>query len=230
MGNLIGKLKNMSIIKRFYFEECIRFKFKYLKIFLIVFVLFIVISLLSYSFLVSHPDQAQKRIAELQRHLLGMIPPGATGFRLFSAIFFNNLRASFFAIVLGMIPFLFLPILGVFRNGIYMGAVTAMTHLRGFNVFSFFLIYIAPHGVFELPAMFYSICMGIYLSLNITMKLLAIGPGRSGELSLLDQEKKREESVFNAAKGIVRTWIGVVIPLLLVAAVIEAFLFSAQHQ
>jgi stage II sporulation protein M len=220
----------MSLIKRFYFDEWVRFKTKYLKIFLIVCILFIVISLLSYAFLVSHPDKAFERIAELQRHLLGMIPPGATGYKLFSAIFFNNLRASFFAIVLGMIPFLFLPILGVFRNGLYMGAVTAMTHLKGLSVFSFFLIYIAPHGVFELPAMLYSVCMGIYLSLNITKKFLAIGPSGPGELSLLDQEKKKEESVFNAAKGIVRTWIGVVIPLLLVAAVIETFLFSAQRQ
>ncbi len=220
----------MRIIGRFYLEEWIRFKTKYLNIFLIVCVLFIIISLLSYFFLVSHPDQGQKRIAELQRHLLGMIPTGATGYRLFSAIFFNNLRASFFAIVLGMIPFLFLPILGVFRNGIYMGAVTAMTHLKGLSVFSLFLIYIAPHGVFELPAMFLSVCMGIYLSLSITKKFIAIGPQCPGEISLLDREKKKEESVFNAAKEIVRTWIGVVIPLLLVAAVIEAFLFSAKHQ
>ncbi len=220
----------MSIIERFYLDEWIRFKTKYLKIFLIVCILFIIISLLSYSFLVSHPDQAQKRIAELQRHLLGMIPPGATGYRLFSAIFFNNLRASFFAIVLGMIPFLFLPILGVFQNGIYMGAVSAMTHLKGLNVISSFLVYIAPHGIFEFPAIFLSVCMGIYISLNITKKFLAIGQRDPGELSLLDREKEKEETVFNVVKEIVRTWIGVVIPLLLVAAVIEAFLFSARHQ
>lgn len=220
----------MSIIERFYFDQWIQFKTKYLRIFLIVCVLFIIISLLSYSFLVSHPDRAQKRIAELQRLLLGRIPPGATGYRLFLAIFFNNLRASFFAIILGMIPFLFLPVLGVFQNGIYMGAVSAMTHLKGLNVISSFLVYIAPHGIFEFPAIFYSVCMGIYLSLNITKKFLMIGSRGPGELSLLNQEKKEEKSVFNAAKGIVRAWIGVVIPLLLVAAVIEAFLASAQHQ
>jgi stage II sporulation protein M len=217
----------MSIIRRFYFDEWIRFKTKYLKIFLIVCLLFIIISLWSYSFMVSHPDQAQKRITELQRYMLGMIPPGATGYRLFSAIFFNNLRASFFAIILGMIPFLFLPFLGVFRNGIYMGAVTAMTHLKGFSVFSTFLIYIAPHGIFELPALFYSVCMGFYLSLTITKKLLAIGPSSPGELFLLEQEKKKKESVFDTVRGIVRTWIGVVIPLLLIAALIEAFLASS---
>ena len=102
-----------------------------------------------------------------------------------------------------------------------------MTHLKGFSVFSTFLIYIAPHGIFELPALFYSVCMGFYLSLTITKKLLAIGPSSPGELFLLEQEKKKKESVFDTVRGIVRTWIGVVIPLLLIAALIEAFLASS---
>ncbi len=218
--------KPIRMLRRFYFDEWIRFQTKYLKIFLIVCILFIIISILSCFFLVSHPDKAYERIAELQRYLMEMILPGTTGWGLFLAIFLNNLRASFFAIFLGMIPFLFLPILGVFRNGIYMGAVTAMTHLKGFSLFSFFLIYIAPHGIFEFPAMFYSVCMGVYLSLQITKKMLAVGPISPGELSLFDHERKNEESVFDSVKGIVRTWIGVVIPLLLIAALIEAFLGS----
>jgi stage II sporulation protein M len=174
--------------------------------------------------MVGRPGQAYQRMVELQEKLRDKIPAQITGYKLFLSIFFNNLRVSFFAILLGLIPFLFLPILGVLRNGFICGVVTAMASLNGWNVASYVVRYLAPHGIFELPAMLYSVSMGIFLSLQITKKILLIGPKNHGEGSLFYQEESPEEPVFNIVLSVFRSWISVVVPLLLVGALVEVFI------
>ena len=224
----------MVSVKQFYTDEWKRFKEKHLKIFLIILVLFVIVVVLSYVFLMSRPDQGYQRIVELQKVLREIIPEHITGYKLFLAIFLNNLRASFVSILLGLIPFLFLPILGVLRNGFILGAVTVMASLMGWKVASYVMLcYIAPHGIFELPAMLYSISMGVFLSLQITKKILNIGPGSLGKGSLFDQEETQEESVFAMIAHVFRSWISVVVPLLPIGALVEAFitgnLFSIER-
>lgn len=161
----------MLAVKQFYADEWKRFKARHLKIFLSVVVLFVIVFVLSCVFLMNRPDHTYKTIVELQERLLGKIPIHATGFKLFLSIFMNNLRVSFFSIMLGLIPFLFLPVFGVIRNGFILGAVTVMASQMGWKVASYLILcYIAPHGIFELPAMLYSVSMGIFLSLHITKK------------------------------------------------------------
>ena len=67
--------------------------------------------------------------------------------------------------------------------------------------------------------MLYSVSMGVLLSLHITKKILLVGPKT--------QEEKHEENVFNMIIRIFRSWIGIVIPLLLMGALVETFLAGA---
>ncbi len=75
--------------------------------------------------------------------------------------------------------------------------------------------------------MLYSISMGIFLSLQITKKVLNIGPGNLGKGSFFYQEETQEtqeESVFTMMARVFRSWICVVVPLLLIGALVEAFI------
>jgi len=196
-------------MKKFYREEWKWFKEKYLKIFILVLIVFISIALLSHVILVKNPEQAQKKLADLTKNLLEKIPLQASGFRLCFAIFVNNSKVSLFSILFGLIPFIFLPILGVIANGFSIGVISSASYIKGLD-FGFVLIALGPHGVFELPAALYAVSIGVNLSFQISKRIL-FGPDSSDEPFLL------------ILKRLFKTWVGVIIPLLLVASIIEAF-------
>ncbi len=196
-------------MKQFYREEWKRFKEKYLKTFILVFIIFILIALLSHVTLVKNPEQAQKKFINLTKNLLEKIPSQATRFELCLAIFLNNSKVSLFSILFGLIPFIFFPILGAIANGFNTGVITSASCIKGFD-FRFVLIASVPHGVFELPAIFYAVSIGVNLSFQISKRILF----------RLDSS---DEPFFLIVKRNFKTWVGVIIPLLLVASIIEAF-------
>ncbi len=109
-------------------------------------------------------------------------------------IFLRNLTASGIALLAGA-AFALLPTAAAMSNGIILGAVLSLVPWQWWKV--------VPHGIFELPAMFISWGLGLWLSLWI------LGPSR---FALLKQRLGRCLQVFA----------GLVVPLLLVAATIEA--------
>jgi len=197
------------MIKQFYTEEWKWFKAKFLKIFIFVIVIFILSSALSHVFLVNHPDQAKRIFTDLAK-LFKKIAVQEAGFKACLVIFLHNFRAALLVTVLGLIPFLFLPILGALGNGFVAGVVTSVAHLKGVKLVPGLLFGIAPHGIFELPAILYATSIGICLSLLISKRIL-LG------------YHSNEEPLFPLFKQISKTFVGVIVPLLLVAAIIEAF-------
>lgn len=213
----------MLKVKKFYLEEWNWFKARFLKIFTIVTVIFLLTSFLSHAYFVNHPDQAKKKAVDLFKRLSKTIPPQVIGFERLLLIFLNNLRVSLFGILFGLIPFLFLPLLGVFANGVSMGVVTSISYLKGFNVLFVLLLGLVPHGIFEIPAMLYSWSLGVYLILQISKKILHAVSMEPVYLFSKNNLGRKYEKLFPLFIRIFRTWIGVILPLLLVAAMIETF-------
>ena len=116
-------------------------------------------------------------------------------------IFFNNLQSSFFGMIFGII-FGVLPFVEALVNGYLLGFVSSISvKEQGF----FVLWKILPHGVFELPAIFISLGLGLRLG------------------TFIFQEKKKKhfkELLFNSF----RVFFYIVIPLLFIAAIIEGTL------
>lgn len=150
---------------------------------------------------------------ELAKQILNTYLPKAQsvmnedGTLSYLGIVMNNIFACAMCIGMGCVPFIFLPALSVLSNSMMIGAVLgygaaagAMSPLRGI-VFG-----LLPHGIFELPAFFLSMAMGVYLCRTLTMKLLG---------------KAKEEKILTMLNHIAKTFVLVVIPLLIVAAVIE---------
>lgn len=197
-----------SSIYLFYKGQWEQFQNKFLGVFIFSAVLFILTAVLAYIYFLYHPEQAQSVFAKLAEILRRKIPL-QSGFKQALAIFINNSMGSFLALFLGLIPFLFLPALSIISNGTAMGIVSAVSTTQGLNPFKVF-ISIAPHGVLELPALFYAAGLGIYISREIIKHLFF--------------QEYIGESFITLVKKIVITFMGVIIPLLLVAALIESFI------
>ena len=118
-------------------------------------------------------------------------------------IFFNNIKASFFAIVLG-IGFAILPLITLVVNGYLLGFVIRESAVReGIGV----MWQLVPHGIFELPAILLSIGFGFKIGTDLFRK----------------DFKKRLKNNFREA---LRFFVFVIFPLLVIAAIIEGILIG----
>lgn len=123
-------------------------------------------------------------------------------------LFKNNLQACTISILLGIIPFLFLNFFSLIINTVMVGIVAAANLMMGQGIL-FLLAALIPHGIFEIPAILLSVTLGFYLCKELVMKILG---------------NRVHESFLTILKVIVSTYVAVIIPLLIVAALIEAYI------
>ncbi len=122
---------------------------------------------------------------------------------LISFIFLNNLNSSFFGMVLGIFFGVF-PVIAVIINGYLLGFVASLSVQDGGILV---LWRVLPHGIFELPAIFISLGLGLKLGMFIF-------------------HKKKIESFRNYLWNSLRVFFFVVVPLLIIAGIIEGtFIF-----
>lgn len=112
---------------------------------------------------------------------------------LIALIFLKNASAAFITIVLGVVGGL-VPAFAAVSNGMLLGAV--------WLVRPYALWRVIPHGMFELPAVFLAWAIGL----------------RFGAWLL---EDRRLESLKTLARDAVTLYVSVILPLLVIAAVIE---------
>ncbi|MBI3333900.1 stage II sporulation protein M [Candidatus Pacearchaeota archaeon] len=118
-------------------------------------------------------------------------------------IFLNNLQSAFFGMLLGIlvgIP----PVFNAALNGAVLGYVLRKVHaVTGFADFWRLL----PHGIFELPAIFIALGLGV----------------RLGSFPFGSNLRERLKYLFI---GSLKAFICIVLPLLLIAAIIEGLLIG----
>jgi stage II sporulation protein M len=113
----------------------------------------------------------------------------------------NNIQSAFFGLLLGIVLGIF-PVITSIVNGVIIGYVMKGVWLNsGFGDFWRIL----PHGVFELPAVFISLALGLRLGMFIF------------------SNEKRKELVYRLKNSLVIFFM-IVLPLLIVAAIIEGIL------
>lgn len=116
-------------------------------------------------------------------------------------IFFNNLKVGFLGLIYGFALGVF-PVLSIFINGYVVGYVSYYS-VSSSGLGS--LLSLLPHGIFELPAIFISFGMGL----------------KFGTFLFKEDRIKSFESFFINS---LRVFVFVVLPLLIIAAVIEGSL------
>lgn len=118
-------------------------------------------------------------------------------------IFFSNFKSAFLALFLGIMAGIF-SIFNIILNGSLIGYVLRILWDESGAAHFWRLL---PHGIFELPALFISWGLGIKIGMFVFSK------NELGEL-----KRRFEESL--------KTFFFIVVPLLIIAAVIEAVLIA----
>jgi stage II sporulation protein M len=126
------------------------------------------------------------------------------GIELILFIFTNNLSVALYCIIFGAVLGIF-PMLNIITNGSILGYVLAKVYSVTGNFSDFWKV--LPHGVFELPAIFISFGLGIKLGMFIFSKNV----GQEFKYRFLNS---------------IKSFLFVVIPLLIVAAIIEGLLIT----
>ncbi len=128
---------------------------------------------------------------------------GMNQFELIKFILFNNIQSSLAGMIFGIFLGVF-PVVVVAVNGYLLGFVALMTIQKD----GFFVLWkLFPHGIFELPAVFISLGLGLKLGTFIF-------------------QKKKAELFRNYFWNSLKVFFFVVIPLLIVAAIIEGSLIA----
>jgi len=191
--------------------------------------------IIGFVYFLVRPDQEKKALEFVMRSLKDIQVEGSP-LAMALTLFYHNARASAVAVAAGCIPFLFLPILDPLLNGGVLGLLVSVTKHQGLDVPRLILTKILPHGVFELPAILYATSLGLYLSAELGKRALAAWRDRRDRRQgrprpVPDPTNSPEARPERAAAGpdglarnIVRSFVLVVLPLLLLAAFIESFI------
>ena len=151
-------------------------------------------------FVLPAPNLVEQKILEFLKELLERTE-GMGALELASFIFFNNLQSSLLGILLGFVFGIF-PFLSSLFNGYVLGFVAQLSVKEKGALILWRLI---PHGIFELPAVFISFGLGIKFGTFIF-------------------KKKKVECFWNYLWNSLRIFILIIVPLLIVAAIIEGIL------
>ena len=122
-------------------------------------------------------------------------------------ILLNNIRALVIAFLLSVVSFSVLGIMAYLVNMVLIGGLLGVLNIIGISPLSIFAVGILPHGIFELTA----VVLASAALLNLGVKLVTPDPEHSfGEI------------FFQSAADWAKIFAGVSLPLLVVAAIIEA--------
>jgi uncharacterized membrane protein SpoIIM required for sporulation len=129
-----------------------------------------------------------------------------------SFLFFNNTRAMIAIFIMGLLSFSVLGILLYMINISMIGGLFALLTLLGrtpFQLFMLFLSGILPHGMFEIPALMIGSAATLYF--GVVMVTPQVG-------------KSMGEVIIELLADWLKIFIGIVIPLLVAAALVEAYI------
>ncbi len=175
---------------------------RYIYFSICVFILFFLIGLV-----LQTPAEIQEAIKQLLQELLDKTKDFGV-FEMIMFIFKNNLTVSIVGLVFGAI-FCIVPFFFAVSNGYVLGYVvkTVFEKVAGISALTS-LWRLFPHGIFELPAIFISLGLGLRLG-----------------VSLIKFLNKNSFGIFwKDFKDSMRVLFFIIIPLLIIAAIIEGIL------
>jgi uncharacterized membrane protein SpoIIM required for sporulation/ABC-type transport system involved in multi-copper enzyme maturation permease subunit len=126
-----------------------------------------------------------------------------------SFIFMNNLRATFLVFLAGLFSFSVLGMLLYLLNVGLIGGVLGIFKIIGFSPAVLFAAGLLPHGIFEIPALM--LATAVVLRMGAVLVTPQIG-------------KSMGQIVIEQLADWLKVFLGLVVPLLALAAIIEAYI------
>lgn len=187
--------------KRINLREEYKESFKFIKEtkpFLIIIIGLFFASLLI-GFFIPAPDFIVQKISVFANEISSKIQ-GMSALEVIQFIIINNVQVSFFGMMLGIF-FGIMPVIFSIVNGYVLGFILSIS-VQNAGLLSLWKIF--PHGIFEIPAVFISLGIGL----------------RFGSLIFKKKLKEFKSFFWDSA----RVFLLVVVPLLIIAGVIEGIL------
>ena len=125
-----------------------------------------------------------------------------------SLIFLNNLRATFLVFLAGTVSFSVLGVVVYILNVSLVGAVIGVFKIIGYSPALLFAAGLLPHGMFEIPALL--LASAVVLRMGAVLVTPQIG-------------KSMGQIMLEQLADWLKVFLGLVVPLLAVAALIEAY-------
>lgn len=186
-------------------------------------------------FFIPAPEPIYIKIIDFIKEILEKTK-GMSHSELISFIISNNLKSTFFGIIIGAF-FGLVPIISALANGYLLGFVSTISVSNG-GILSLWRI--LPHGIFELPAVFISLGLGLRLGMFL-WEPIRFYWGKKKIISFLfiliylptllitlviDKEFRKKiklkfESFRNNLINSLKVFLLIVIPLLIIAGIIE---------
>ena len=229
---MIKKNKKKFFIKNYttswiYLKESVNFIYLIIGIFLFF-------SLIG--FFIPVPELMKEKILDFIKELLTKTE-GMSQIELIKFIFLNNLQSSFFGMIFGFFLGIF-PVMAAIANGYLLGFVALVSVNDGGW---FILCKLLPHGIFELPAIFISLGLGLKLGIWLIFEPIKFYWNRNKLISFLFllcylptllitlyfnkqfrfKMKKCLDIFSKNFSSSLRVFLFIVIPLLLIAGIIE---------
>jgi len=202
------------MLRKIYSDEWNFFRRTLFRTFLVLAVLCVVTIAMSYDYYRRHPDKMRSKFGMLRNYAQEHDLAEKGGVKRCAKLFLNNLLASIQAAISGFVPFLFLPIVSVITSSMPAGLLIAANEVLGMQGnLSFLLQKLVPHGIFEFVAMVYASSIGFFLTKQVSKKLIP-------------RCKHNALPLRNLCMQAGRSFLLIVIPLLLVAAVLQTFVTS----
>ena len=177
--------------------------YPYLKTSLVIFGSGIVIGLMALSHFPLLAQHFESSVVGFVKNFRGL-----SKLELAAAIFLNNTLKTVLAILLGSL-FGIIPAVFLLGNGIALGVIFSLSaQTRGLWLS---LLSIVPHGLLELPAVFLGTSIGLMVGSRVMKQFF----------------RPPETTIGSELVQGLRFFITVILPLLFIAALVEAFLTSA---
>ncbi len=125
-----------------------------------------------------------------------------------SLIFANNLRATFLIFLAGLFSFSVLGMLVYLLNVGLVGGVLGVFKLVGYSPATLFAAGLLPHGIFEIPALMLASAVVLHMGAVVVTPQMG---------------KSMGQIVIEEMADWLRVFVGVVVPLLAVAALVESY-------
>ncbi len=203
----LQKNKKSNLIARSFYDglKYVHNSRKYIYFIIWTFVLFAVIGLV-----LPAPASLDSYIKEVLKQIVEKTS-GLNAFELIGFILLNNFLVSGLGILFGVI-FCFVPFFVSVSNGYILGYVIRTLFVKmGLAEGGTYLWRVLPHGIFELPAVMISLGIGIRLGISFFGSL----------------NKNSFKSFFINFKNALKVLFFVVLPLLVIAAIIEGSLIKS---
>ena len=169
----------------------------------------IIAGLLGFGFSLLQPESAMSVITNFMNQIADSGVINDQGQVSVFGLLMNNWRAMLITALYGLLPFIFLPLVSLLTNGLLLGVMFGIWiyQANGLSLVTL-LAGLVPHGIFELPALVFSVACGIRLCKNMCLIVI---------------NNPQKEPFLVLAEELLRVLIFVIAPLTMIAAFIECY-------